>query len=317
MSVKWNGLFFLTGIYALWGLGWVLRFWQGWRTQPSVHSDSGSGRVSHQRQGRSPSFNWLSFTQIPLLTWIVHLGIVPLLVYCLLWIPHLWLNPDMGFWELHQQILGYHQNLGSGETEHPYCSTWQSWLGMVRPISYYYQSVMPANTDGVISVQQPVVYDVHGMGNPILWWCSTIAIFLLLGLLIGAIARHLIHLRHTPSPILSGDGIAPIPDPQTLTPNTYIWFYLIVNYAANLLPWTWVSRCLFIYHYMGAGIFAIMAIALFVDYSLRTSRLELRPLGIVIILAVVMGFCIWLPLFLGLPLTPEGFQARMWLRSWI
>ncbi|NEP29273.1 MAG: dolichyl-phosphate-mannose--protein O-mannosyl transferase, partial [Moorea sp. SIO3I6] len=143
-----------------------------------------------------------------------------------------------------------------------------------------------------------VIYDVHAMGNPFLWWLSTTAILLLLLLLTQR--------------ILEGVGWKSIP-----TSYTWITLYLIVNYAANLLPWTKVTRCTFLYHYMGASVFSGLALAWLVDRWLHSEKNQYRSAGFTVILVVVLAFIFWLPIYLGLPLSESGYQLRMWFRSWI
>ncbi|NJK53767.1 MAG: dolichyl-phosphate-mannose--protein O-mannosyl transferase, partial [Leptolyngbyaceae cyanobacterium SU_3_3] len=104
-------------------------------------------RVVRKFRSARPPHRSESFTQTPLsrLTQLngfyllLTLAIVPAVFYWLLWIPHLQLNPDMTFWELQQKILSYHEQVGSGAAIHPYCSTWYSWILMIRPVAYFYQ----------------------------------------------------------------------------------------------------------------------------------------------------------------------------------
>ena len=104
--------------------------------------------------------------------------------YRLVWIPHLQLNLDNTFWDLQQRILTYHQNIGSGPDIHPYCSRWYTWPLLLRPIAYFYAKVpqgapLPVGKGGPLppgTVAQ--VYDVHALGNPLLWWSATGAIAL-------------------------------------------------------------------------------------------------------------------------------------------
>jgi dolichyl-phosphate-mannose-protein mannosyltransferase len=97
-------------------------------------------------------------------TILISLTLVPLLVYLLVWLPHLAQNPGMDLFTLHRQILGVHTRLGAGSDVHPYCSTWWSWPLMLRPMSYYYQ-----NQGGWIT-------SVQAMGNPLLWWLVLVAV---------------------------------------------------------------------------------------------------------------------------------------------
>jgi dolichyl-phosphate-mannose--protein O-mannosyl transferase len=136
------------------------------------------------------------------------------------------------------------------------------------------------------------------MGNPIRWWLSTIAIGILLLILLFNL---FVAFRRKNN--FSSQNFVPI--------------YLITNYAANLLPWIKVSRCTFIYLYMGALVFAWLALAWLVDELVRSQKITYRRLGIIIIIAIVFAFEYWLPFYLGVPLSPEGWKRRMLFSNWI
>ncbi|NJL22785.1 MAG: dolichyl-phosphate-mannose--protein O-mannosyl transferase, partial [Leptolyngbyaceae cyanobacterium SM1_3_5] len=144
------------------------------------------------------------------------------------------------------------------------------------------------------------IYDVHAMGNPVLWW-FTVAAIALLGALLTA--RASVWLRQRP--VSLDDG--------------YTWtaLYIIVNWTANLLPWVSVTRCVFIYHYMPSVLFAFMALALVIDRWLSSPRDWQRIVGLTAVFLILIAFVYWLPMFLGLPMTPEAVMSRRWLRSWI
>ena len=151
-----------------------------------------------------------------------------------------------------------------------------------------------------------VIYDVHAIGNPALWWFSTVAILLLLWMLGQRIRVWATNQR------LNASTFGYIQ-----TADTWIAQYIVLNWAANLLPWTRVTRCTFLYHYMGASVFAGLAIAWLVDQGLHSYRPQLRVLGITVIFLILLAFVFWMPIYLGLPLSPEDYKLRIWLRSWI
>ncbi|MDF5726453.1 MAG: dolichyl-phosphate-mannose--protein O-mannosyl transferase, partial [Rhizonema sp. PD38] len=93
--------------------------------------------------------------------------------------------------------------------------------------------------------------------------------------------------------------------------------YILVNYTANLLPWVGVNRCIFIYHYMTGVVFAFLAIAWLVDRWLFSYRKELRAIGVTITFLILGSLVFWMPIYLGLPLTSDGYRLRMWFNSWI
>jgi dolichyl-phosphate-mannose-protein mannosyltransferase len=81
------------------------------------------------------------------------------------------------------------------------------------------------------------------------------------------------------------------------------------------LPWMQISRCAFLYHYMGASVFATLGLAHFCDRAL--AKPQLRGLVIWGLFLVAIGFVWWMPVYLGLPLDQAGYQRRMWFPSWV
>lgn len=293
-SVKWYGLGFLLGIFLVWGCAAI-------------------GKLIFLKKNYIPEILIAKLeesilTKLTLINpgqLLVNLGLIPIIIYLLIWIPHLQINPQTGLWELHKQIFAYHQNLGTGSQEHPYCSVWYSWPLMLRPMSYFFEKidktptqVSPLLLPSAAAPETVIQYhDVHGMGNPVLWWLSAIAILVLFLILILRIKQFTTNINQ-PAVELS------------------VIIYLLLNYCANYLPWIMVTRCSFIYYYMGALIFAILALAWLIDQYLHY-RIWQRGLGVTIIFLILCSFVFWIPIFLGLPLSPDEFQSRMWLKSWI
>ena len=273
--IKWNGLWFLLGIYLILIIAYI---------------SLGLKRFYKENNHRfQPSF-WDNLTKINLLSIVVNLVIIPILTYSLLWIPHLKMNPQYGFWRMQEEILSYHERIGSGAEVHPYCSTWYSWLVMWRPIAYFYEASYRASGK--------IIYDVHAMGNPLLWWLSLTAIILVFSVLIMK--------------LWVGEFWRYAPQKET-----WIGCYIISNYLANLLPWVKVTRCIFLYHYMGAYVLAILALAWLVDTWLQSQSNLDRKSAIAIILVIIFAFIYWLPIYLGLPLSEQAYQRRMFFPNWI
>ncbi|HEY9820398.1 MAG TPA: phospholipid carrier-dependent glycosyltransferase [Candidatus Sericytochromatia bacterium] len=290
--IKWNGLWFLLGAYGIWAAAWVMQWCQ--RMRKDVTDSS-------RRHPLPPLQN---LVQLNFLHILGNFAVIPAVTYSLLWIPHLKMNPTPGFWEAQQEILEFHEKIGSSPTVHPYCSSWYSWILMWRPVAYFYQTArdtieqVPAYPPLPADVGR-VIYDVHAIGNPFLWWLSTAAILLLLILLTQR--------------FVEGAGWK-----FPLTPQTWIALYLVVNWLANLLPWVRVTRCTFLYHYMGASVFSGLALAWLVDRWLTyRDKPQYRSAGVTVICVVLLAFVFWLPIYLGLPLSAADYHLRMWFSSWI
>lgn len=295
ISVKWNGLGFLLSLYLTWLCAWIVQLFSQYRHRSELDTTPAPTLFQKLRQ--------LNPAQL------FYLPVLASGVYGLVWIPHRQLNPTPSFWQLQKQMLTYHGRIGSGPNVHPYCSAWHTWPWLRRPVDYFYQTALnPAEPVPAIGPRLPtdaakVIYDVHAIGNPALWWLSTAAVIVLLWLL----ARQLWTwgIRSSPS------------QPYTSTTSLEVPVYLLLSYAANFLPWAGVSRCTFLYHYMPASMFSLLAIAWLVDRWLQSYQQWLRALGVTVIFLVLAALVFWLPIYLGLPLSPEGFRARMWFNSWI
>jgi dolichyl-phosphate-mannose--protein O-mannosyl transferase len=302
-AVKWNGLWFLFGAYLLWGVTWALKLGPRLlRDRPPV----GQRLVTPLQK----------LTQVNLLApLIMGLAIVPVLVYSVSWIPHLQLNPTPDFWQVQERILRYHENVGNGAKVHPYCSNWYTWIWMQRPVVYFYETALSPNDPVPMKPALPsgtgkLIYDVHAMGNPALWWLSSVAIAIVIWMLLD---RCLDWVNRSSSD-------APAEEVMERSPyhavDIWIGTYLLVNYVANILPWMKVTRCTFLYHYMGASVFSLLAIAWLVDRWLHSRRYWFRIAGVTVIFLVILAFVFWLPLYLGLPLSPGAAQLRRWLPTW-
>ncbi|HEY9824229.1 MAG TPA: phospholipid carrier-dependent glycosyltransferase, partial [Stenomitos sp.] len=297
VAVKWNGLGFLLGIYLFWAIAQV-------------------GRLGTKSQPASGSFPLADLSRLSPLQLFVFLPLVGAVLYRLVWIPHLQQNPEFDFWQVHQQMYGYHQRVGNGPTVHPYCSAWFSWPPMLRPVSYFYQ-VAATSQEPVPMVGPPMafdqaryVYSVYAIGNPFLWWFASIAFLMVFGLALAQGWRWW-QQRRTRS-------ASPQGSPLLLRgSDAYIPLYLTTSYAANLLPWLSISRCAFLYHYMPAYLFSSLGLAWLLHRWLRHPLSVYRRLGLMIFIVCMLSFLFWLPLYLGLPLSPREWQWRMWFPSWI
>lgn len=298
ISVKWNGLGFLLGIYLIWLCAWIVQLFS--------RSKGYGFNLAPPPQTLFQKLRQFSPAQL------LYLPALAAGVYGLVWIPHRQLNPTPSFWELQKQMLTYHGRIGSGPDVHPYCSSWYTWPWMVRPVDYFYQTALNP-TEPVPTMAPPlpvgtakVIYDVHAIGNPALWWLSTAALIILFWMLAWQLGTWII-TRTVSRPSQS----------VTRTANLEVPIYLLLNYAANFLPWASVSRCTFLYHYMPAFVFSLLAIAWLVDRWLQSNQQSLRALGLTAIFLILVSLVFWLPIYLGLPLSPEGFRLRMWFPSWI
>jgi dolichyl-phosphate-mannose--protein O-mannosyl transferase len=230
--IKWNGLWFLLGIYMIWVAAWVMQ-WMRFLLKRSrerskkflpphigFREDTEVSPLQDSEGVRTPLQN---LTQLKLVQFVWNLAIIPVLTYSLLWIPHLQMNPQPGFWQAQYDILTFHEKIGDGPKVHPYCSRWFSWLLMWRPVAYFYQTARSPIEQVPVYPPLPAgagkyVYDVHAIGNPFLWWLSTAAILWLL----WRLAQRFDRRRRV-----------------EIFSHVLYWIalYLVLGWLANLLPW--------------------------------------------------------------------------------
>lgn len=217
-------------------------------------------------------------------------GLIPAVVYVVQWIPHLWLFPrgvdeiPSGFdalpamWhtfqDLHRDVLRNHTNANVG-------------VGTDKVVHPYCSTWLSWPVLG-----RPISYhfdadgelwsSVLAIGNPVLWWLALPAT---VGLALATVFR----FRTLPA-------------------------YILLGYAANYLPWAIVSRCLFLYHYMSALAFSVMALAIVLDGMLSHPRKGMRLSALLAVGAIAASQIFFTPIWLGLPVTSEQFYARIWFR---
>ena len=154
-------------------------------------------------------------------------GIIPVLIYCMSYIPYglaadmtigggmLW-NRDFYkiIWDNQVSMLSYH---GLLVAEHPYSSSWWQWILNSRPILY------------VNDYRGDYRSSFAAFGNPIIWWGGFLAMI--------AMAVRVVKFR---------DGKA---------------LFILLGYLTQLLPWVAISRLVFIYHYFPSTLFLVLAMA--------------------------------------------------------
>jgi len=254
-SVKWSGLSFIiiAGFIALWDLIILFR------------------KKEHNIFKR--------FAKL-----FICFFVLPLLVYSLTFYIHFKLLPKSGpgdafmskefrngeknfigkFIELNK--VNYYSNVKYLTASHPYSSKFFTWPLMTRPIFYW----INGNAR------------IYLLGNPIIWWLSTLAVFLLIIFIF-------------------------IKKFKDETANI-----LLLGYALNLLPFISITtRTLFLYHYLSALIFAIIILVYLISKN-RNSKIIFA----ILLIFSLTAFLYFVPLTYGFNLTPQQYENRVWLNSW-
>ena len=299
ISVKWSGLSFIAALYGFWLVAYISKrlFLENLIFTKTYSDDNLSLSPTEQ-------IEQIKFYQLA-----IFLPLIIYATYFLAWQPHLKQNPGT-IKEVETQIYNFHKSYANRPQEHPYTSAWYSWPMMIRPVCYFYETtknpseIIPNRKTPLPLNEVKLVYDIHAMGNPLLYWFAIIALFALAFVLCEQFWFLL-------------KGLIKLADKKYLAINFFVPLYLIISYSANLFSWAGVSRFTFLYHYMPASIFSFLALAWLTDYLLASKQKMAVNLSIFIILIISISFLFFLPVYLGLPISPRGFFLRMWLPSWI
>ena len=167
---------------------------------------------------------------------------------------------------------------------HSNASKWYTWPIMLRSIFYWQGSSQNNST---------IDSYIYLLGNPFVYWFSTLAIFITI--ILGLIK--LIFKKFIPT-----------------NPDTFVIItFLIIGFLVNWLPFSFIGRVMFLYHYEAALIISIMSVGFLLD-SLQPPYK--KALIAIIIALTLIAFIYWAPLTYGLPISQDRLSQLIWIPSW-
>ena len=210
--------------------------------------------------------------------------LLPGFVYFLTYVPMLLNHPstqamgDVGWTGLGQVVrqnrlaYDFHQSL---RAPHPYSSTWDSWPIMARPV-YFYAGDHNAK--------------IYALGNPIIFWASlpALAFALWQGLAF-------VRARLQTSGALSIWGSIPQRSAALL--------FVVISYLGLWLPMGLTARVVFIYHYLPALGFAILALAFSIDWLWKREEPWGRYAAGGYLILVALTFAFFYPHLTAIPVA--------------
>jgi dolichyl-phosphate-mannose-protein mannosyltransferase len=200
---------------------------------------------------------------------------------------HAWI-PDAlrSLWFYHTQM--YQSNIAL-TTPHVFESNPWSWLVMGRPTAFFYQSPKAGHQGCKIA---PCSEAITALGNPVIWWGATLAIAVLL-------FQWALHRDWRAGAILAGllGGYLP-------------WFHYqqrtIFNfYAIAFTPWVVLALTY------------ALGLILGHTHATPTRRKRGAIAAGLIVLAAVLTFWFFLPIYHAQVIPQSSWSDRMWLPSWI
>ena len=261
---------------------------------------------------------------------------VPIAVYLLSYTQYFLTGHTLAdFRELHRQMITFNLNL---KATHTYASLAPTWIVDYRPVWYYFEGTKTYH--GVIAI-----------GNPFLWWMATLS---LVATVVLALLRRsyalvpaalIVLVLYLPwflttrtsflyymTPVapfmailvaaalcLFAGGVLPhrgwLAAGIAALAAALLW--QPVGIAAGWLFWTLPRRAGDSLGWIGVTVGALLALALLV-FLLSPRMRRYRPWLAMVVAGLVIGIVVaFVPIVLGLPISPEYFEHIMWFPSWI
>lgn len=193
----------------------------------------------------------------------------------------------MSLWD---KIVEYNMEMYTAQSSlegvtHPYASRWYSWPFEIRPVYFWQGPTLEDQRQG----------NIYLLGNPAVWWLA----------FAGTLTALIIWLAK----------------PNWLGKRRKLVAFLLAGYALNFVPFTFITRPMFLYHYLFALLFSILVtcVMLGVFFDWQKKKYDGRAVTQTywtLVAVVVIGFLNFIPLSYGWPMTPGDLQQHMWLPTW-
>ncbi|MCL2135117.1 MAG: glycosyltransferase family 39 protein [Candidatus Bathyarchaeota archaeon] len=168
--------------------------------------------------------------------------------------------------------------------DHPYSSPGWSWPIIGKPLWLYVSNL---STDMRSSVSL--------FGNPIVWWVGFVAIIVITGFMFFKIVTGF-KQRNMPRFEVSA-------------------VFLVVVFFSQWLPYAFVSRGLFIYHYYVNVPIICLGSAYFISKYWKHNWMKL--VALVYFIAVIALFVLFYPVISGTPVSSVVTESLRWFSQWV
>ena len=286
IASKWIGCYSAVGLAVL----FFARFYSLWRQSRYA--------AAHRRE--HPAFAHAAdcFARngaITIAACCVFFVAVPVVIYCLSYIPYLSAYGEVTFslktleriLDAQVYMFEYHKNLVA---EHYFASPWYEWPLIIKPMWYYQADFKGA---GMAS-------SILSFGNPAVWWTGLAGILFVFGY--SLYRNALPALRIVRGRDDETDRAMPV---------------IAVGFLSAYLPWVLVSRLTFIYHYFASVPFIILATAQGLRYLERKAPRATHVLMGVLCAAALALFVAYYPLASGIEVPRAWCDAVSVFDNWM
>jgi len=212
---------------------------------------------------------------------IAALVVIPVVIYGASWFPFFargQFHTIADLIDYQKASYTYHATLTA---THPYGSPWWSWPFLSRPVLYYaeYTNLGIDHWTG-----QPLISRIEDLGNPWIWWTSIPCLV--------SLPYFIIRHRSFPATVI------------------------LLGFITQYLPWSHISRVLFMYHMFGGLIFMVLALA----FVLAWIATHAPPIGRAVLVGhlglAVAFFFYFYPLWTGLPISVNATDPGSGTPPW-
>ncbi|HEX6488148.1 MAG TPA: phospholipid carrier-dependent glycosyltransferase [Candidatus Dormibacteraeota bacterium] len=228
--------------------------------------------------GRVPVFDYAVIGVVAMLA-------LPIAIYIVSWAPFFvrgqfhWASWLVDIWNYNKEAYQYHATLTA---THPYGSPWWTWPFLLRPVAYYYQGTGLGFDQ---FTRQPLVAGMVNLGNPWIWWTSLPCL----------VALPFIAIRQ----------------------KNFVAALIFVGFLAQYLPWSRISRVVFLYHMFGGLPFMILALAFVMAYLVQKGAPPALAWGHLVV--AVAAFLYFIPVWTALPIATRAYldpppAGKMWIQ---
>jgi dolichyl-phosphate-mannose-protein mannosyltransferase len=196
-------------------------------------------------------------------------------------------------WHYHLMVYDFHVGDYLTSKTHPYQSHPQGWLLLNRPVGVAVTSDIQPGEQGCGAPEgSTCLRQVLALGNPAVWWPAAAALVVSLW--------------------------------QWIVRRDWRFAVPIVAVAATWLPWfRYDDRPIFSFYATAIIPFTCAALAMVLGMVLgpadgpRPRRISGAVLMVSVLVAVIVSFAYFWPIWTNGLITNEAWQSRMWLDSWI
>ena len=294
-AVKWIGFYAGAGLAVLLFLKVLLCFAEYSAAGKALKNSDGLTSEEESVYLRVRK-NYVKNTVVLLLCCLVLFVAIPAAIYCASYIPYLRAEgqPDSLFEIIlrnQEYIFNYHSKyvLDMQQSHpHPYQSKWYTWPMMSRPLFYYMGEYLP----------QGMTEGISAFGNPAIWWTGIIAFVWVCFTVFSRTSKE--------------TGLLETHEQK------WIRVFILVSLLAQFVPWIFVKRSTYIYHYFATTPFLMMSIVFFFEDLIehKSRKRQIVWISAYLLVCAVM-FVLFYPLLAGTTIPASYAKHFRWFPSWV